>query len=225
MIALLTVCGATTGLASLVINITEQGSDLLVEIAGGLNIDAFNGAGFADNSNLMHMNAGRAQLGSFELSDVRTDATYFDAWPMSRYSVFGMGGDQSVTGQWLPCTGMIPLTSGAPVRHGFVIEAVPALEMGDATLTVDRGLTGYVAWPGLASSTVTGKSFADYGLDGKAGTYTTTVNNGGVTDTVTFNVGVIPEPASALFLLVGLGACLIGRRFSSRTETPAPPSA
>lgn len=218
--ALLTVCGATTGLSSLVINISEQGSDLRIEIAGGLNIAAFD-PDSGQNDWYMNMNAGYAALYEPALMDVRTDSTFHNAWPLTAYSIGSQVG-QSVTGQWLPCTGTIPLTSGAPARHGFMIEVMLTPSSGSATLRVDEGLTGYVAWPGLASSTVTGKSFADYGLDGKAGTYTTTVDNRGVVDTVTFNV--IPEPTSALLLLVGSGVCLIGRRYSSRAETP-PPSA
>lgn len=194
-VSLLAVALASAGLSegSIVINFTQEGTDVVGAYSGTLDTTGSGGALTFEGQNITPTSG-------------RFTALY--GLPPSG-SFVSFSRVNWATGQEMPAFGT---AGGAFSATSFSISAGNSLRIDQTGVSFDPG---YTSGSQLAGSlTWAGKSLADLGLT--TGNYVGETVNG---DSVTLNVGAIPEPSTYGFLLgaAGLAAAIRLRR---RTSAP-----
>ncbi|MBK1792581.1 PEP-CTERM sorting domain-containing protein [Persicirhabdus sediminis] len=128
---------------------------------------------------------------------------------------FILGGSSSPINSGSPYNSDSYSVSDAWMPFGTGSLSYASLGNGDRVALFSNGAiglpTGYVSGESLsATNSWIGSTFDSLGLT--QGSYTTTLTNVSISDTVTVNVGVVPEPSTALLIGIGILGTIVRRR-------------
>jgi hypothetical protein len=182
MIAVVVAAGLTTSggraIAGVIVDISQVGGNVAVDASGSVNLSALTRLGDGAAFAYVQADLGTVAVGSTTPGD-------FNVWGIAAGpKTFGTGGPFSAT-------------SGSGDTFG--IEG-----SGGFTLPVLLLPTNYVSGSGLsASDTYANTSIAALGLT--PGTYTYTWGTGASADSLTVNIGSVPEPSSLAMVATAVG--------------------
>jgi hypothetical protein len=181
--ALITFGSITGGVdAALVITVSETGGNVVANSVGSLNTTALTDT-FGGSGSGMVPSTGYLVTGSNDADDLRGYQTV--TGPVTFGTRVTFAGTSSASGDTIGVFGG-RLTGGGQISAGSII--VPDDYVSGSQLS------GTATW--------VLQSFDSLGLD--EGSYTWTWGSGATADSLTLNIGAVPEPSSAL--LLGLGA-------------------